>query len=337
MHIRAYRPEDFAALTTLWDACGLSVSGNDPAREIPLMAKAPDCQLYVGYESGRLIASMMVGHEGHRGWIYKLAIDPGHQRRGLGRELVRLAERWLVARGLPKCQVIIRDHNRMAQGFYERLGYGMQPRLFLGKPLSADTVDMRQAEIDVVTTYLEMTERPKRAPTPTPVGSFALMRMERPPVAFYRYLYNMVGEPWFWADRRRMSDPELVAEIQAEGVDIFVLYSGGVPAGFAEIDRRRLPLVNIAYVGLVPDCIGKGLGRYLLNWAVDHSWTFATNRVTVDTCTLDHPRALGAYQRAGFRPYRQSRQRIIDPRLEGLIPAHLEPRVPVIVPAEIAR
>ncbi len=332
MQVRAYAERDFAQVTAFWDACGISVAYNDPAKDILRMQAAPDCQLYVGLESGHLMASMMVGHEGHRGWIYKLAILPEFRGKGLGRDLVQLAERWLMARGLPKCHAIIRDTNARVQGFYERLGYEVQPRLVMGKWLNAETIDMGPAEIEIVTTYLEMTERPSRPATPISFGGHALMRLEKPSVHFYRYLYNVVGEPWFWVDRRGIPDSELTAMIQAEGVDIFVLYAGGAPAGFTEIDRRRLPLVNIAYVGLAPDFIGRGLGRYLMNWSVDCAWSFATKRVTVDTCTLDHPRVLAIYQRAGFRPYRQSRTRILDPRLVGLIPAHLEPRLPAHIP-----
>jgi hypothetical protein len=108
-----------------------------------------------------------------------------------------------------------------------------------------------------------------------------------------------------------------------------VLHAGGVPAGYAEFNRKNLPVMAIAYFGLMPDFIGRGLGKYFLNWAVDHAWSYdGVERVTVDTCSLDHPRALSSYQRAGFQPVRQVAKRILDPRLTGLIPVTCEPRLP---------
>ena len=92
MLIRPYVASDFAAVTALWDATGISIHYNDPAKDIPRMLATHDCQLYVGAESERVIASIMVGHEGPRGWLYKLAVLPEGQGKGLGRALVRQAE-----------------------------------------------------------------------------------------------------------------------------------------------------------------------------------------------------------------------------------------------------
>jgi GNAT superfamily N-acetyltransferase len=115
-----------------------------------------------------------------------------------------------------------------------------------------------------------------------------------PTVSFYRYLYAAVGEPWSWTDRRRLNDPR---------IEVNVLWVGGVPAGYAELDRRAPPDIEIGYFGLMPEFIGQGLGRYLLDWAIDHAWRARPRRVWLHTCDLDHPRALGFYQHAGFRIY----------------------------------
>lgn len=326
MHIRDYAEGDFAALVGLWDATGISIEYNDPAKDIPLMLATPNCQLYVGVEDDRVVGSIMVGHEGHRGWLYKLAVAPDRRSKGYGRDLVRQAERWLVARGVLKCNLLIRDTNLNVQAFYRRLGYEVAPRAVMQRWLKEDAVDMAEAELDVVVTYLEMTEPPTRPTVPRPVGQYAVMRLERPSVSFYRYLYNLVGEPWLWIDRRKMSDAALAAAIQAESVEIYVLYSGGEPAGYAELDRSAMPQVDIAYFGLAPSYLGRGLGRYLLNWAVDLAWSQGATRLTVNTWSFDHPRAIANYQKAGFRPYRQERKRIRDPRLEGLIPASVAVR-----------
>jgi GNAT superfamily N-acetyltransferase len=88
------------------------------------------------------------------------------------------------------------------------------------------------------------------------------------------------------------------------------------------------PEVALAYFGLIPRYTGRGLGWYFLNWAIDTAWTGGTTRLTVNTCTLDHPKALQIYQRAGFTPLRQDHLQILDPRLTGKTPKDLEPRRP---------
>jgi GNAT superfamily N-acetyltransferase len=327
MLIRPYVASDFAAVTALWDATGISIHYNDPAKDIPRMLAAHNCQLYVGSVDERVVASIMVGHEGHRGWMYKLAVLPQFHGKGYGRDLVHQAERWLVARGMPKCNLMIRDTNIKVREFYQRLGYDVAARTVMERWLRPDEVDMSRSELEVVTTYLEMTEPPTRPTISCPPGQYAVLRLERPSVQFYRYLYNLIGERWMWTDRRKLSDAALDAEINAEGVEIYVLYAGGEPAGYVELDRRPKPDIHIAYFGLAPLFIGRGLGRYLLNWAIDLAWSHGPQRLLVNTWSLDHPRAFANYQKAGFRPYRQTHGKIVDPRLEGMVPAGVQPRI----------
>ena len=327
MLIRPYAQGDFSAVTALWDATGISIHYNDPAKDIPRMLATHNCQLYVGSVEERVMASIMVGHEGHRGWLYKLAVLLEFQGKGYGRDLVRQAERWLVARGMPKCNLMIRDTNIKVREFYESLGYAVAKRTVMERWLKPDETDMSPSELEVVTTWLEMTERPTRPTVPCPPGQYAVLRLERPSIPFYRYHYAMVGERWMWVDRRKMTDAALDAVITAEGVEIYVLYAGGEPAGYVELDRRPKPDIRIAYFGLAPHYIGRGLGRYLLNWAVDQAWTYGPERLVVGTWSFDHPRALANYQKAGFRPYQQQRGRILDPRLEGTVPADVQPRL----------
>ena len=155
--------------------------------------------------------------------------------------------------------------------------------------------------LEVTITYLEMTAPPTRPTVPIPtLGKMALLRAERPTVSFYRYLYDTVGERWLWWDRRRLDDAALAAIIQDPLVEIYVLYVDGVPAGYAEVDRRKPDEIELAYFGLLPEFIGRGLGPFLLNWAIDTAWFHHPKRVWVNTCTLDHPKALQIYQRAGF-------------------------------------
>lgn len=159
-------------------------------------------------------------------------------------------------------------------------------------------------KIPVTVTFLEMTNPPALPRLPQPKFKLALMRAEKPPVHFYRYLYDVVGREWRWVDRKRLSDEALAKIIHDDRIEIIVQYANGVPAGFAELDFRQLPTVaDLSYFGLIPEFIGHGLGPWLLRWAIEEMWDRGPKRVTVNTCTLDHPSALPLYQRMGFRPY----------------------------------
>jgi GNAT superfamily N-acetyltransferase len=159
-------------------------------------------------------------------------------------------------------------------------------------------------QVEVVVTYLEMHSRgvSERLHHADATG---IIRAEQPTVSFYRFLYNGVGGPWSWYERRVIDDAALIEAIHDERVEIYVLYSRGVPAGYVELDRRTGNDVEIAYFGLMPEFIGRGLGRYFLQWALDAAWSYDPDRVWLHTCTLDHPSALGTYQRNGLAPYKQ--------------------------------
>jgi GNAT superfamily N-acetyltransferase len=165
--------------------------------------------------------------------------------------------------------------------------------------------------IETVVTYLEMRAPPARPPRPAPRAGLEIRRAWRPTVSFYRYLYAAVGEPWTWTVRRWLSDAELAAVLNDPRVEVNVLWVGGVPAGYAELDRRAPPDIEIGYFGLMPEFIGQGLGGYLLDWAIDHAWRARPRRLWLHTCDLDHPRALGFYQHAGFAIY-QHRTTAVD-------------------------
>jgi ribosomal protein S18 acetylase RimI-like enzyme len=326
---RVCRDEDVAAVIALWNACGILRPHHDPAREVAFAREVPNSELFLAFAEDRLVGSVLVGHDGHRAWMYRLAVDSSLQRRGYGRALVTQAEAWAIARRLPKLMLLIREDNGMATSFYERLGYRQEPRLVMSKSFDATQKPAAEAHIDVVITYLEMTAPPQRPSLPAPAGEkLALLRVDEPGIAFYRFLYDQVGDPWFWYERKHMADGELQAILHDPKVELYVPYVAGSPAGYVEIDRRPAPEVSLAYFGLMPGYIGRGLGWYLLNWAIDTAWSSGPQRLIVDTCTLDHSRALQAYQRAGFRPYRQERKSIVDPRLTGKTPMHFEPRLP---------
>lgn len=155
-------------------------------------------------------------------------------------------------------------------------------------------------------TYLEMREPPRlRATPPLEVisGKAAILRAVHPPVHFYRYLYDAVGAKWHWVERKKISDVALAAIVQHEDVHLYVLYVEGAPAGYAELDFRKKPDVELSYFGIVPEYIGRKFGPVLLAHAIHTAWELGAGRLLVNTCTLDHPRALPLYQRMGFSPY----------------------------------
>ncbi len=175
-----------------------------------------------------------------------------------------------------------------------------------------------KGKLEVFVTYLEMTRPPKTRKLPHRGERLAVMRAEQPTLAYYRFLYNTVGEQWMWYERRALKDKVLIQTINDPKVDINVLYVAGVPAGFAELDARNPEDVELAYFGLMPEFIGRGLGHYFLSWAIDKAWGMRPSRVWVNTCNFDHPAAIAVYQRAGFVPYDQEIKIINDPRKSKL-------------------
>ena len=139
--------------------------------------------------------------------------------------------------------------------------------------------DIHGRTIETTVTYLEMREQPSRPTVAAPMGKLAILHADAPPVSFYRYLYDTVGAPWNWTDRRMIGDDALRAVIHDPLVEIYVLYVGGVPAGYAELDKRVDREVELAYLGLIPEFSGRGLGSYLLDWAVHAAWAHKPVRV----------------------------------------------------------
>lgn len=176
------------------------------------------------------------------------------------------------------------------------------------------------ALLEDVITYLEMRERPGGRRIPAPLEKLALMRAENCTVSFYRYLYNAVGERWLWFERRLIDDAALAALISKPTIEIFVLYVRGVPAGYFELDTAAPRETKLCYFGLIPEFIGRGLGPYLLQAAIDQAWSRPIDRFWLHTSTFDHPKALHTYQRAGFVVYARRQVSFEDPRRGGILP-----------------
>ena len=170
--------------------------------------------------------------------------------------------------------------------------------------------------ITTVVTFLEMHSKPAVIPPPYPKGKVALLRAENPPVHFYRYLYDVIGRAYKWVDRKKLDDEQLAQILEGPQLEIYVLYVNGCPAGMAELDFREPESGHLAYFGLMPEFVGRRLGYYFLYHACMNAWLKPIARLLVNTCTLDHPRALPLYQRMGFTPYsREDRYIEVPPEL----------------------
>lgn len=128
--------DDAGDVIALWHACALTRPWNDPAADFARAIEGPNSAILLVRDGAELAASVMVGHDGHRGWVYYLAVSPDRRRAGLGREMMAAAEAWLRARGVPKIQLMVRDSNADALEFYEALGLERQPVITLGRFLT---------------------------------------------------------------------------------------------------------------------------------------------------------------------------------------------------------
>lgn len=183
--------------------------------------------------------------------------------------------------------------------------------------------------IAAVITHLEMYAQPQRRPDPAD-ASYELKHVASPDLDWYRSLYRAVGENWLWFSRLTLDDTALAKLIRDPAVQVHVLRHADRDAGILELDTRRFPDIEISFLGLVGGLIGKGAGRFLMNRTLELCWARSPRRVTVHTCTLDHPNALGFYLRSGFTPYARSVEIADDPRLHGILPRTAAPHVPVM-------
>ncbi|MGO9454213.1 MAG: GNAT family acetyltransferase [Candidatus Binataceae bacterium] len=135
LSIRPYEAADLQCVVALWQACDLTRPWNDPAADIQFCIHSENSTLLVGLAAGqsKVVATAMVGHDGHRGWVYYVAVAPELQRTGAGREIMNHAEKWLANRGVPKAMLMIRETNKKVIAFYEQLGYEVEERVVMSR------------------------------------------------------------------------------------------------------------------------------------------------------------------------------------------------------------
>jgi len=176
--------------------------------------------------------------------------------------------------------------------------------------------------VETTVTYLAMNARPAHLPPMPTSPRLALMKAEKIPLHFYRYLYRAVGGSWLWVERLELSDEALTERVQRDGIEIFVLYANGAPAGYYELDFADAKSVRLVYFGLVPEWTGVRIGPWLLGTAIGEGFSRGAEEILVNTCTLDHPAALPLYQRLGFQPIRREGGRLKLPETVD-VPGHI--------------
>jgi ribosomal protein S18 acetylase RimI-like enzyme len=131
--ITAVEDDDIADVIALWQRCGLTREWNDPAGDIALARREANATVLLGRNDGALVASVLVGHDGHRGWVYYVSVDPDHRHKDYGRAIMTAAENWLRACGIQKLQLMVRGDNAQVHAFYKSLGYYDQERVTFAK------------------------------------------------------------------------------------------------------------------------------------------------------------------------------------------------------------
>ncbi|WP_174292481.1 GNAT family N-acetyltransferase [Sphingomonas bacterium] len=184
-------------------------------------------------------------------------------------------------------------------------------------------------ELATIVTTLEMTARPPLRPMPS--SPLRLVRWNQPEPAKYRTLFARVGARWLWYSRLALDDDALAAIVQDPAIAVHaVLDRAGIEVGMVELDHRTAGACAIAYFALVPELAGQRHGRWLMAETLARAWRPGVARVWLNTCTLDHPSALGFYRAQGFTATARTIETFADPRASGLLPADAAPQIPYL-------
>jgi GNAT superfamily N-acetyltransferase len=158
--------------------------------------------------------------------------------------------------------------------------------------------------MEITTTYLEMLAPDEHRLAKAPERALRIEEARVPQWQYNRFLYALVGSQWEWRDKQSWTDAQWAEYAQSPALHTFVGYVEGTPAGYFELQQQAEANVELAYFGLAPTFIGRGLGGALLSAAIGEAWKMSPRRVWVHTCTLDHPNALKNYQARGFSIYK---------------------------------
>lgn len=189
--------------------------------------------------------------------------------------------------------------------------------------------DVPAGKVATIVTHLEMRARVDLRPVSDP-SHIGIHRISKPESDWYRELFMRVGgQDWLWYSRLRMDAAELTSIINDPKVEVYAVKKDDLSLGLLELDFRQSGECELAFFGLTPELVGKGIGRYLMNYAITRAWEQPIARFHVHTCTLDSPGALSFYRRSGFTPFRQQVEISGDPRIDGGLPKDAGPHIPV--------
>ncbi len=168
-------------------------------------------------------------------------------------------------------------------------------------------VEEAGTELSYSVTFLEMRARPRWGWPPLPAGAPAsLLTTKMPPAWYFLALYDAVGRDYAWEDLHALEPGEVEKWLSTDGISVHVLIRDGWPQGFFALDESAPETTEISYLGLVPQLVGRGFGKWLVKTAVLTAWEReGLECLTINTCSLDHPRALALYQSHGFNPVRR--------------------------------
>jgi GNAT superfamily N-acetyltransferase len=159
--------------------------------------------------------------------------------------------------------------------------------------------------VEVTRTYMQLDRADELSPARIDDPEVRIERLGYCPASFYRYLYCEVGRFYHWIDRLPWTDDKIIAHLSRPEITLWVLYVEHAPAGYFELERHDDGSVEIAYFGLLPEYIGRGLGKHLLTIAAEEAWRDGANRVWLHTCTLDDAAAMPNYLKRGFKPFKK--------------------------------
>lgn len=189
--------------------------------------------------------------------------------------------------------------------------------------------ELRIGQLAALVTHLrhDGTALPPRSPLP---AGYTFQRLGGADVGRYRAIFREIGGEWLWFSRLRMVESVLAAILSDVAVHALVLSGPAGDAGLLELDFRDAANPELAFCGIAPALVGTGLGRVLIAEALHRARESGARALHVHTCSLDHPRALAFYERAGFRPFRRALEIFDDPRLDGTLPREVARQVPLL-------
>ncbi len=184
-------------------------------------------------------------------------------------------------------------------------------------------------KLATIVTYLQMFERPELRPAAAPEG-VSLQRHDAPDLSWYRTLFRAVGGDYLWVSRLETPDADLSAHLNHDNVSVWSVRKNGEDLGLLELEWKDGEC-ELSFFGLAQPLIGGGVGRWLMNQAIEFAFERPIERFFVHTCTLDSAQALPFYIRSGFSPYRRALEIMQDPRLGGYYAADAAPQLPYLV------